>query len=127
MRRTVIALGALLLAALIPAQAQSTKFDGTWSVTLTCPPHNDDEGTKEYTTSFRRKSRMASYRAFTARKESPDGTSFTGRYRPTETQHSGLMGSSTVPSTRYIEARRESLTRTRSEPSSSRRPVAANA
>jgi hypothetical protein len=52
MRRTVIALGVLLLATVVPAQAQNTKFDGAWKVTLTCPPHNDHEGTKGYTHVF---------------------------------------------------------------------------
>lgn len=52
MRHAAIAIGVLLLVDLIPAQAQDTKFDGAWQVTLTCPPHNDEEGTKGYTHVF---------------------------------------------------------------------------
>ncbi len=52
MQRIVIALVASLLVAFVPAHAQDAKFDGTWKVTLTCPPHNDEEGTKGYTHIF---------------------------------------------------------------------------
>ena len=52
MRNIVVALAAVLLVAATPVQAQSTPFDGAWTVTLTCPPHNDEEGTKGYTHIF---------------------------------------------------------------------------
>jgi hypothetical protein len=52
MRRTVMTLAAFFLSALVPAHAQNTKFDGAWNVVLTCPPHNDEEGTKGYTHMF---------------------------------------------------------------------------
>jgi hypothetical protein len=52
MRNTTVGLAALLLVAVTPAQAQNTVFDGAWTVTLTCPPHNDAEGTKGYTHVF---------------------------------------------------------------------------
>ncbi len=30
------------------ADADTSPFDGMWSVTLTCPPHNEDEDAKGY-------------------------------------------------------------------------------
>ena len=33
---------ALLTLACAGAQAQPSPFDGTWNVTMTCPPHDDD-------------------------------------------------------------------------------------
>ena len=39
-----------LLTISIGAFAQSSKFDGSWSVTMTCPPHNDaEDDAKGYT------------------------------------------------------------------------------
>jgi len=43
---------ALLTLACAGAQAQPSPFDGTWNVTMTCPPHDDDENTKGYTHRF---------------------------------------------------------------------------
>ncbi len=34
------------------AGTETSPFDGTWSVTLTCPPHNEDEDAKGYTHRF---------------------------------------------------------------------------
>lgn len=34
------------------AHAQPTPFDGAWQVTLTCPPHNEDDEAKGYTHRF---------------------------------------------------------------------------
>ena len=34
------------------AMAQATPFDGTWNVTLTCPPTSEKEGAKGYTHKF---------------------------------------------------------------------------
>ena len=34
------------------ARAEPTPFDGTWTVTLKCPPHVDDEDAKGYTQVF---------------------------------------------------------------------------
>jgi hypothetical protein len=49
-------LGAALLAVagfVVPAAAQPTPFDGTWSVTLTCSPHTgQDDDAKGYTHRF---------------------------------------------------------------------------
>jgi hypothetical protein len=43
-----IALSLLLIAAI--ASAQESKFDGSWNVTMTCPPHNEaDDDAKGYT------------------------------------------------------------------------------
>jgi len=48
----------LLLLALSPllcplAHAQATKYDGAWNITMTCPPHNeDDDDAKGYTHRF---------------------------------------------------------------------------
>ncbi len=45
-------LATLTLAAPAVATAQATSFDGAWNVTLTCPPHNDDDEAKGYTHRF---------------------------------------------------------------------------
>jgi len=34
------------------ALAQPSNFDGAWNVTLTCPPHNEDDEAKGYTHRF---------------------------------------------------------------------------
>ena len=40
---------ALALLGPVPAFAQESKFDGTWNVTMTCPPHNaEDDDAKGY-------------------------------------------------------------------------------
>lgn len=42
-----------LTAAAATTQAQQTKFDGAWNVTMTCPPHNSaDDDAKGYTHRF---------------------------------------------------------------------------
>jgi hypothetical protein len=67
------------------AHAQTTTFDGAWDVTLTCPPHNDGEGTKGYTHFFPADVKNGELRAvygkegepgwqFLHGKISPDGT-----------------------------------------------------
>lgn len=55
MNRFILLAGLLL--PLAPACAQSpadtaTRFDGAWNVTLTCPPHSDDEDAKGYVHRF---------------------------------------------------------------------------
>ncbi len=52
MRYAITVIGSILLMTLMQAHAQTTAFDGAWNVTLTCPPHNDNEGTKGYTHVF---------------------------------------------------------------------------
>lgn len=41
-----------MLAAHGLAAAQPSTFDGSWNVTLTCPPHNGDDEAKGYTHRF---------------------------------------------------------------------------
>jgi len=52
MNRALLLLTVLLV--LCPlAHAQATKYDGTWNVTMTCPPHNGaDDDAKGYTHRF---------------------------------------------------------------------------
>ncbi|MEP7297748.1 MAG: hypothetical protein ABI702_16310 [Burkholderiales bacterium] len=52
MRISTALFGALLSTASAWVQAEPTPFDGAWQVTLTCPPHPDDEDTKGYTHRF---------------------------------------------------------------------------
>ncbi|MEO7337054.1 MAG: hypothetical protein ABIV63_10780 [Caldimonas sp.] len=42
----------MLLGLALPAQAEPSRYDGTWNVTLTCPPHNEDDEAKGYTHRF---------------------------------------------------------------------------
>src|SRR4249920_1757772 len=43
---------AALLAVFGAAHAKPSQFDGAWNVTLTCPPHNEDDEAKGYTQHF---------------------------------------------------------------------------
>ena len=52
MRALQILLAVATLAAPAVGAAQATGFDGTWNVTLACPPHNDDDDAKGYTHRF---------------------------------------------------------------------------
>ena len=46
------ALFAALLPALAPAADAAAPFDGRWDVTLTCPPHHEDDDAKGYVHRF---------------------------------------------------------------------------
>ena len=46
-----LAFGVVTLQA-VAAEPPSSKFDGAWNVTLTCPPHSGDEDAKGYTHHF---------------------------------------------------------------------------
>ena len=48
--RSLLALA--LVAAQAVAAAQPTRFDGSWNVVMTCPPHNEDDEAKGYTHRF---------------------------------------------------------------------------
>ena len=52
MRIGLCVLAALLSLVCVGARAQPSPFDGTWNVTMTCPPHDDEEDTKGYTHHF---------------------------------------------------------------------------
>ncbi|MDB5826015.1 MAG: hypothetical protein JWQ73_235 [Variovorax sp.] len=46
--RTLTIAALTLLAAALPAAAQTTAFDGNWRLTLSCPPTSQSEGAKGY-------------------------------------------------------------------------------
>jgi hypothetical protein len=52
MRVPQLVLFALLSMSPALASAQATPFDGSWNITMTCPPHPDDDDTKGYTHRF---------------------------------------------------------------------------
>ena len=85
---------ALALLGPVPAFAQESKFDGTWNVAMTCPPHNaEDDDAKGYIHRFLRRFRRAASAALMARKASLAGTTFTARSMRTVLQRCGSMAS----------------------------------
>jgi hypothetical protein len=62
-----------------PAAAQSaTPFDGLWNVTLTCPPHDDDEDAKGYVHRFPAQITSGEFRATHATEGQPGWHLLTG-------------------------------------------------
>jgi len=49
---SALVIAAHLVAAPVHAAEDSSAFDGRWDVTLTCPPHNEDEDAKGYVHRF---------------------------------------------------------------------------
>jgi hypothetical protein len=52
MHPRALLLAAAVIVASAGAHAQSTPFDGAWNVTLSCPPHHEDDDAKGYTQRF---------------------------------------------------------------------------
>ena len=78
-------LSAALAVAVGPAPAvaaDATPFDGAWNVTLTCPPHNEDEDAKGYVHRFAGEVRNGEFRATHATEGEPGWHFLSGTIAP---------------------------------------------
>lgn len=81
-RRFAIALACFAASGALAAPSDAAPFDGRWNVTLTCPPHHEEDDAKGYTHRFPAEVAGGQLRATHGQEGEPSWHLLTGRIAP---------------------------------------------